>query len=70
MKAALALVALLALAAPAAACPSCAETVADDATVDRSGGFNGAIWVMVAAAVTGVGGVAKVVLTRPDLKAA
>ncbi len=49
----------------AAACPQCVETVALDA-VDKSQAFNGAIWLMVTAALVSVGGVAGVLWqTRP-----
>ncbi len=46
---------LLCLATTASACPTCKESVADDpATAATAGGFNGAIWVMLASAGVGV----------------
>lgn len=65
MKALLVMATLLLFAGPAAACPMCAETVAENEQVDRSGGFNAAIWTMIGAAATGVGCVAGVVVRRP-----
>ena len=53
---------VLLLASPALACPTCVDTVASDEPavggVDRSASFNGAIWLMVAAAALAATGVA------------
>ena len=52
-------VVVLGLASAASACPTCKEAVVDDPTAaSTAGGFNKAIWVMLAGAGVGVATVA------------